>query len=472
MLVVVGAYFFCPGSGLAPTVWQVAVGWAGAGAIVVATRRYQPPAALAWYLFALGAFLNSSGIAVEAYLTRGGRVMDPPSVIDAFYLSLYPALVAGLTLIIMRRSAGREWTSLVEAMMISTGLGLLLWVSTIRPSLGAPSLTPFGQVIVSAYPIGDVVVLAMIVRLVVGSGTRVTAYRMLAGTVLLFLTGDIAWAVINQLGLAPGRHASALLSMIFLAGFSMLGVTALHPSMRLIAAPGASSRSGLGLAMISVLTTVALIAPILLFVEAARHDVQDGIAIAVGSMTLFLLVIARMIQLFREIERQTEALRRLSQVDELTCLPNRRALSMALSQAMERARRDRAPLSFAMIDLDHFKRFNDQHGHPAGDQLLKASSAAWLEEIRGTDVLARYGGEEFSLVLPGTPAAEAGDVIDRLRTAMPLAQTFSAGLACWDGDETSAELIQRADRALYEAKRAGRDRTHLDAGQASAVPAA
>jgi diguanylate cyclase len=468
MTLAVGAFFLMPDLSGLSACWQVGVGWSAAVAIVVGVRVNRPQAHLAWYLFAVGVFLNSSGIGLEAYLTRGGRSVPSPSVVDVFYLSLYPAVVAGLLVLIVSRTARRESASLVDAMTISTGLGLLVWVFIIRPSLGDPSFTPLGQVVIVAYPIGDVVVLAMILRLLIGSGGRGAAYRVLAGAVTVFLAGDMAWATITQLGLEPGVHTSALLSMIFLVGYCLFGVAALHPSVRDITDRSNAPRSRLSPTMLVVLATVSLIAPALLVLEVVRENVQDGIAIAVGSMSLFLLVITRMAQLFREVERQTQQLKDLTQVDELTGLPNRRAWTFRLPSAMEGARRSRARLSIAMLDLDHFKLFNDQYGHPAGDRLLKAVGAAWLAQTRQTDLLARFGGEEFILLLPATSDQTAIDILRRLRATTPLGQSFSAGLATWDHAETADELIARADLALYQAKGEGRNRTVV----AVAVPAA
>jgi diguanylate cyclase (GGDEF)-like protein len=114
-----------------------------------------------------------------------------------------------------------------------------------------------------------------------------------------------------------------------------------------------------------------------------------------------------------------------------------------------------------LLDLDFFKRFNDAYGHQAGDLLLKEAAAAWRAELREIDVLARYGGEEFGLIITGLPAAEALEIVSRLRPVTPRGQTFSAGLAEWDGRQTADELVGRADEALYRAKAAGRDRVLL-----------
>jgi diguanylate cyclase (GGDEF)-like protein len=465
LVLIVGVFFVLPDLSTLSVCWQVGIGWSGTAAIVAGVRLNRPQSGLAWYLFAFGVFLNSSGIGLEAYLSRGGRGLASPSIVDVFYLGLYPCLVAGLLVLIVQRTARRESASLVDAMTISTGLGLLMWVFIIRPSLGDPSFTPLGQVVTVAYPIGDIVVLAMILRLLIGSGGRGAAYRVLAVAVTTFLAGDVAWAVITQLGLDPGVHSSALLSMIFLAGYGLFGVAALHPSVRSVADHASAPRSRLSSPMLVVLATVSLIAPALLIVEVVRNNIQDGIAIAVGSMSLFLLVITRMAQLFAEVERQTQQLKDLTQVDELTGLPNRRAWSFKLPSAMEGARHTRGRLSVAMLDLDHFKLFNDQYGHPAGDRLLKAVGASWLAQTRDSDLLARFGGEEFILMLPDTSDQTALDILARLRATTPLGQSFSAGLATWDHMETSDELIARADLALYQAKDEGRNRTTIAPAQ-------
>jgi diguanylate cyclase (GGDEF)-like protein len=200
--------------------------------------------------------------------------------------------------------------------------------------------------------------------------------------------------------------------------------------------------------------------------QAIRHQVTDGVAIAIGCTALFLLVVTRMSQLLTQLDLQTERVRELAVTDELTGLPNRRAWNAELPRTIERVRRTGEPMSLAMIDIDHFKRFNDAYGHPAGDRMLKEAAAAWQEQLRIVDHLARYGGEEFVVLLPDATTTQAREIIDRMRLATPLGQTFSAGVATWDGAETSDELTARADIALYAAKSAGRNQVS-EAGQES-----
>lgn len=145
--------------------------------------------------------------------------------------------------------------------------------------------------------------------------------------------------------------------------------------------------------------------------------------------------------------------------DELTGLPNRRAWDERLGHEIAIAERDGEPLTIALIDLDHFKTYNDVHGHQAGDQLLARAARHWRDALREVDLLARYGGEEFALILHGCSAEEATNLVERVRSATPDGQTCSAGIAGRRPGEGPDALVARADRLLYAAKAAGRDRS-------------
>ncbi len=149
----------------------------------------------------------------------------------------------------------------------------------------------------------------------------------------------------------------------------------------------------------------------------------------------------------------------LASSDALTGLSNRRALDEQLPREMARALRAESGLCLAIVDLDHFKAYNDAHGHLAGDEMLRRCAVAWDSELRGEDTIVRFGGEEFLVVLPDTGPDQAAEIVERLRGATPGEQTCSAGLACWDHAESAEDLIDRADSALYRAKAAGRDQT-------------
>ncbi len=154
-----------------------------------------------------------------------------------------------------------------------------------------------------------------------------------------------------------------------------------------------------------------------------------------------------------------DRLARMARTDDLTGLPNRRAWDNEIGREIARARRQGSPVTIAMVDLDFFKAYNDANGHLAGDRLLKEAAGSWRSVLRETDLIARYGGEEFAIVLPGCEQEEAERLIERLRAVTPSGESCSAGVAEWDGDENAEQLLGRADRALYEAKQGGRNRT-------------
>jgi diguanylate cyclase (GGDEF)-like protein len=171
-----------------------------------------------------------------------------------------------------------------------------------------------------------------------------------------------------------------------------------------------------------------------------------------------------------ESRRLQQLYRRHASIDPLTGLHNRRWLDDVLPRQLKRCALQAEPASLAMIDVDHFKRFNDEHGHQAGDFVLFAVAHVLGRSLRPTDLLARYGGEEFTVVLPNTDLRGAHAACDRVRAAIASTAlvmpdktslpkvTVSIGLAESTSGESAEAALARADRALYEAKRAGRNR--------------
>lgn len=167
------------------------------------------------------------------------------------------------------------------------------------------------------------------------------------------------------------------------------------------------------------------------------------------------------------------AMRSLALTDEMTGIANRRGFEQQAGPLISRARRGKQPLSVIMCDVDHFKLINDQSGHSAGDHALKALSRMLASQLREGDVLGRLGGEEFALALPGSDLAQAEVVAERLRQQLestdinwrpePLQLTASFGVsALRDQDHAIEDLLQRADRALYQSKNNGRNRVTLE----------
>jgi diguanylate cyclase (GGDEF)-like protein len=187
------------------------------------------------------------------------------------------------------------------------------------------------------------------------------------------------------------------------------------------------------------------------------------------SLLVALLLAHSLGKALAESDALMRRLGELARIDSLTGLPNRRAWDEELVKALHRARRTRQPCAVAVLDLDHFKRFNDTHGHQAGDALLRATAQALAARLRVGDLIARYGGEEFALLLHACDGRNALRFFERLHGASLQGQTFSAGIAESDGTEDEASVLQRADRALYRAKAEGRNRTLLAESLAEAA---
>jgi diguanylate cyclase (GGDEF)-like protein len=456
--------------------WQIAIGYGAVAAVVLGVRRFPVRQRVPWWFFAFGLFGNATGIALSIYASTVLHVDESPTPADPLFLLLYPACAVGFALLIRRREPRRNWAAMVDAGTFTTGLGLLAWVYVIGPAAHSDSTSLLGRAIQIAYPVGDLLLLAMLTRLVRSGGTRGSAFWWITGSGIAFFTGDTIWVVLTNLNISIDGLpvVNRGVDMVFLVAYSLFGVAALHPSARDLDRVAVSRAPRLSTPMLASLTAASLIAPALLGVQLATGQLVDGPAIVLGSTVLFLLVVVRMSQLVREVERQADRVRTLSREDELTGLPNRRAWNDEIPRALERARRDNVPVTVAMIDLDHFKKFNDSYGHPIGDRLLADAATAWRSALRHVDVLARFGGEEFIVLLPDATADEAVRILQRALDVTPLGQTFSAGLACWDGAESSAELTARADAALYQAKAAGRNRIVASAvatGSVAALPA-
>lgn len=168
-------------------------------------------------------------------------------------------------------------------------------------------------------------------------------------------------------------------------------------------------------------------------------------------------------QMASELERAHEQALQAAFTDELTGVPNRRYILKLAASALTDPRKHSQPVSFAVLDLDHFKKINDTHGHAGGDAVLRHFCASIQSHLRAGQAMGRLGGEEFLLLLPGTALADAQTALERVRCSLQphvgIRYTFSAGLALARQGDTVDAVLERADRALYFSKERGRDCT-------------
>jgi diguanylate cyclase (GGDEF)-like protein len=204
-------------------------------------------------------------------------------------------------------------------------------------------------------------------------------------------------------------------------------------------------------------------------VEGVTFAIMTGCSMAVTVLTGEASKLrARLKGQKEDLVRALDTIRTLATIDELTALSNRRHMNEMLAKEERRHGADGKPTCIALLDIDFFKQINDRHGHGAGDEVLRRFAAAARGELRAGDVLARWGGEEFLLLLPESGEQAAQAVLQRIRTRVGSLQvegvsgerriSFSAGLTARRGAEALADTVNRADKALYQAKSSGRDR--------------
>ncbi|MBR7744832.1 bifunctional diguanylate cyclase/phosphodiesterase [Phycicoccus sp. BSK3Z-2] len=427
---------------------------------VVAARRLPPPVRCAWMLVVLG---FAGWVAGELVSTVEQRVLGLdlfPAPSDAFYLGAYGLLAAGLLRLVRGRHTRQDLTPVLDATIVAVGFGIVVGTFLVGPIAEDAGTSALERVVASAYPVGDVLLIGLLVRLWASVGSRSPAFRLLLVAVVATTAADVTW---NVLALTdPLADDPAWLDMLWLLAY-------------VAAAAAVCSRSATSIGVGTVQTEAAasphrrlvalgaglvLPAGALAFSGLLELDVPWRL-VSVGSVVVSVLVVVRMALLLRTVEEQAVQLAALARSDGLTGAPNRRTWDHELGRAFQAAEESGGPLAIGLVDLDHFKRYNDEHGHQAGDLLLREAVAAWSDLLRPGELLARYGGEEFGLLMPGSTPEQAAQRLQVMQRLTPRGQRFSAGVAAWTPSAEPAAVVEQADRALYSAKHAGRGRTRI-----------
>lgn len=417
-----------------------------------------------WWLWIYMVLTIIGDLVYDYYLYRLQE--EPfPSLADVFYLGSYGALTAALVLLVRRRQSGRNRETWIDTAVMTLAVACVVATLVVVPVL-ADSATPDTSTIVAlAYPLFDVIALSALIRLLVDTDRVDLPLRLLTVSVALTLSADLAFQSLDAQGLVT--DAPAWLDVLYLAAVYLLTAAATARGAIEISKPATANRRtkarliGLGVA--------AITAPVLLALSIWNEAGSQVRLLAVASIAILLLILWGSLLLVSMVERQAALLTDLARRDGLTGLPNRRTWDFELERAEIRTTEEGTPLTVALLDLDHFKAFNDRYGHPEGDRLLVSSARAWHALLDPPAMLARYGGEEFAVLLPGISLEQAGPLLDRIRAATPGSQTVSIGYAQQLAAEPATQTVVRADAALYRAKERGRDRVEADVPQAAHI---
>jgi len=388
-----------------------------------------------------------------------GHPVPFPHLVDVFWLLTYPCFAVALYVLAKQRRRGERRGNALDSALVIVAGATLMYVFIIAPIVNTSGLTLPAHIVSVFYPVGDLIVFAMLVRIVVGGSRTGGATQLLLASFVTLLAADVVYAVELGKGLyAYGGPTDGL----WMASYLLIGAAALHPHARTLPRPKAVSGQRVTKARLAFLSGSALVGPVLLTLHMRPdHD----LFLACASGLSFLLVMARVTGLNRALASVSAELETRATTDSLTGLSNRAHLQDHIDRALTHADSD---IGLLLIDLDDFKAVNDVAGHSAGDAILIAVAARLRSLVRAKDVVARLGGDEFAILLDNL--AEAEFLGERL--IGDLAQPFafdgreftvgaSVGIAS-SGDALSVErLIQNADIAMYAAKRGGKGRVAM-----------
>ena len=453
-------YVVLPLDDLDQRLWFTATAAAAMATAFRALYVHRPAHARGWLLLLLGFSGWLTGDLVwllESWLSSTRF----PALSDALYLGSYLVIGFGVLSMVRSRRAGGDRAAFLDTAILSTGAAVLVIVFLISPTIRDPDLGLLAKLASAAYPIGDVFLLGVLARILTSPGTRNRSYRLLLAALAVTTVTDSGWNIMIATSGAVVTDRTWL-NAGWLCAYLLVSAAANARSMVEVAEPAPPSEAlPLGRRRLAALAIGLLLPAAVLLADGLDDGEVNWAAIALGAAVMSALVLLRFVDLLSTVQSQAARLGTLAQTDPLTGAPNRRTWDHELARACRFAHEHGTSLSVALLDLDHFKIFNDTHGHPAGDQLLRDAVEAWRNTLPADAILARYGGEEFAVLLPGHPLPEARRVIVLLATGTPGGQSFSAGIAEWrptDDPDGPTALIAAADRALYRAKRTGRNR--------------
>jgi diguanylate cyclase (GGDEF)-like protein len=468
----IAGFLLLPSAGMSEdgqTFYYAGISAATTIAVLVGARRIPRARRLPWLLLAAGQFSYTLGD-IAYYLAHGVFGSDAfPAPADLFYLLQYPLVCWALILLVRRRTPSWNAATMLDAAILAIGLGMLWWVYLIGPlASGVDGSESLASTVVSiAYPVMDLIVLVVAIRLAVGSGASSTAFRLLLASLVAMLVADLVYG----LQTAAGTYKDGgVPDVLWLTEYVLLGAAALHPSMRLldqrakVALPNVTGRR------LVLLSLAALLPLVLLYTQYVVGRRAGAPIVLFCGICLFILVITRMWVLLG-------MQRKMAIVDELTGLKTRGVLLSHLDLECERARELRQDLGVVLLDIDQFRLVVQLYGQPAGHEVVFELARRLVHLCGSAAVLGRVGDDTFAAVFPYYDRANLAHAGARIREVVEAEKfavndndaarvTVSVGMASMFYDSTDPpHLLQHAERALQRAKAAGRNRVFNSAGQ-------
>jgi diguanylate cyclase len=458
---------------------------AAAVAMAIGIRYNRPAYVTPWYLLLVGLGLWAIANALWAYYELVLELEPFPSLADLFYLGSYGAISWATGLLVRRRARVLDIGVIIDAVIITVGIGVLAWVYFMEPLLQDTSLSLSARAVSIAYPLMDLFLIIALTQLLLSPGARTRAFLLLGLGFVTELLADIAFLIVTLNGSYSSGH---LLDSGWILTFVCWSVAALDPSMRTLAEPAPDPLIRVNRRRLVLLAAASLLAPLVFAIELARGRTVNLVVIVGCSALLFLLSLARMNGLvqvlksakeelevtladlhrtMREYRRVEAELAHQAYHDTLTDLPNRLLFKERLERALQRAEQNKWGVAVLFLDLDGFKHVNDSLGHEAGDILLVAVADRLRGCLRAQDLAGRLGGDEFIVLLEGLASVDVAlrtteRIIEELHVAFTvggrtLFVSASIGIAySKDGQERAEELLRRADIAMYQAKADGK----------------
>lgn len=448
-------YFLMPTP--AADVLYVAIGVSCVVAIVAGTRMHRPSSVAPWLVLAAGQATWVGGDAVYSWLDATGTVGNL-SAADVLYLASYPLLASGISLLMRAQHRSRDVAGLIDTTIVTAGFILLFWAFVAGPMLDKTDGTQLDLTVSLAYPAADIVLTALLLRLVTGQHSLSPSFLMLIGALTAALTADAIYAAGPE-----GAVYSTGVDVLWLASYVLFGTAALHPDMARLTLPVPRGRTPFTAGRLVLLGGAVLLPLMLLLLQSLLgHDI-DHVTLVVASVVMSLLVMARMacdIDEIRATAHQRDALRadlfHRATRDPVTGAANRPFILQQITVALERGLRDGTPSALIDVRVGGVSEILNEVGFRQRDDVLRVVAERIADVVEVDDCVARLGPDEFGVLIdrlgPDTNlTGVARKILDAVAAPLPLGDR-PIRVAGAIGISVSLDGSTDADAFLHEAR--------------------